>query len=115
LAHVAIVLLVASDSGIPIYDICLAIKRKKPILPIIVIGPDDAPTKLRFFSLGADDYVLRSFDRLELVARSNRRFGDARKACRFAAATAKLTQNIVTCCYFMSQLLLLSPLIWLAQ
>jgi two-component system response regulator VanR len=80
LADVAIVLLVASDSDVPIYDICLAIKRKKPILPIIVIGPDDAPTKLRFFSLGADDYVLRSFDRLELVARVKSQIRRRRKS-----------------------------------
>lgn len=66
---VEIVLLFVSGSEVQTYGICSTIKHKRATLPIIVIGPDDASTKLRFFSLGANDYVLGSFDRLELLAR----------------------------------------------
>jgi PleD family two-component response regulator len=66
---VDIVLLIASEPDLQTCDVCRAIKSTRPTLPLIVIGPDIATTKLRFFSLGADDYVLRPFDRLELLAR----------------------------------------------
>jgi DNA-binding response OmpR family regulator len=66
---VEIVLLFVSGSDVQTYGICSEIKRKSSTLPNIVIGPDDAPTKLRFFSLGANDYMFGSFDRLELLAR----------------------------------------------
>jgi DNA-binding response OmpR family regulator len=68
-ADVDLVLLIASEPDLQTCDVCGAIKSIRPTLPLIVIGPDIAPTKLRFFSLGADDYVLRPFDRLELLAR----------------------------------------------
>jgi DNA-binding response OmpR family regulator len=68
-ADVDLVLLIASEPDLLTCDVCGAIKSIRPTLPLIVIGPDIAPTKLRLFSLGADDYVLRPFDRLELLAR----------------------------------------------
>ncbi len=62
-------LLVASESHFEPDDLCLALKRHRPTLPIVVLGPDVVPIKLRLFALGADDYVLDPVDRVELLAR----------------------------------------------
>lgn len=68
-ADVRIVLLAASDSDLRTQELCRAIKQRRPDLPILALGPDTWPTKLRFFALGADEYLLWSVDRVELIAR----------------------------------------------
>ena len=52
-----------------ICEICSTIRRKAPNLPVIVLGPNDVETKVRLFELGADDYLLESFNHTELLAR----------------------------------------------
>jgi len=68
-ADLQIVLLAASELDLRTQHVCRAIKQKKPDLPVMVIGPDTWPAKLRFFALGADEYLLWSVDRVELLAR----------------------------------------------
>lgn len=52
-----------------ICEICSAIRRNAPDLPVIAVGPNDVETKVRLFELGADDYLVESFDQAELLAR----------------------------------------------
>jgi two-component system, OmpR family, response regulator len=67
--EVQVALVVASDSHSEMDDACSALKRQRPNLPVIVLGPDVVAVKVRLFALGADDYVLDTLDRLELLAR----------------------------------------------
>ena len=69
LARVQLVLLVISSSDCQTDRVCTTSKRKRPELPIIVLGPDVVSTKVRCFDAGADDYVLNPVDGVELVAR----------------------------------------------
>ena len=68
-ADLQLAFVVTSNAPCRTEEICSAIRRERPTLPIIVLGPDVAPIKLKLFALGVDDYVLDSFDRLELLAR----------------------------------------------
>lgn len=52
-----------------ICQICSAIRSAAPNLPMIVVGPNDLEAKVRLFKLGADDYVVDPFDRMEFLAR----------------------------------------------
>jgi len=68
-------------------DVCSALERQRPTLPIMVLGPDVLAVKLRLFALGVDDYVVDSLDRLELLARirsliRKRRLSSSDSACR---------------------------------
>lgn len=52
-----------------IFDICSAVRRSSPDVPIIVVGPDDLEAKVRLFEIGADDYIVEPFDLHEFLAR----------------------------------------------
>jgi DNA-binding response OmpR family regulator len=69
LADVQAVLIVTVEASSRTEHVCSTIRLIRPSLPIIVVGPDVAPIKLRLFALGADDYIPRPFDWLELLAR----------------------------------------------
>ena len=77
------IVLVVSDPYWRIERICLictAIRNSAPNLPLIVVGPNDIETKVTLFELGADDYVVEPFDRVEFLARLDsliRRLGRA--------------------------------------
>ena len=40
-----------------------------PLVPLMVVGPNDIEAKVRLFELGADDYVVEPFDQTEFLAR----------------------------------------------
>jgi two-component system phosphate regulon response regulator OmpR len=52
-----------------ICEICAAIRRAAPSPPLIVVGPDDLEAKVRLLMLGADDYIVDSFDQTEFLVR----------------------------------------------
>ena len=52
-----------------ICKLCRQIRINTPKLPIIIVGPNNADTKVRLFELGADDYIVEPFDHRELFAR----------------------------------------------
>lgn len=64
--------LVILDIHMPILDgfeVCRRI-RESSIIPILMLsGSDSATHKIRALNLGADDYVTKPFDQLELLAR----------------------------------------------
>jgi two-component system, cell cycle response regulator CtrA len=67
--------------------VCSLLKLRKPTVPLIVLGPDVLESKLRLFALGADDYVVDSLDRTELLARirsliKKRRLSSTNPTCR---------------------------------
>lgn len=64
-----VAILVSSKPYSQIEGACSRIRREAPNLPLIVLGPDEVMVKVRFFELGADDYVVEPFDRLELLTR----------------------------------------------
>jgi len=50
-------------------EVCDALRRAAPRLPLIVVGPNDIDAKVRLFEHGADDYLVEPFDQTEFVAR----------------------------------------------
>jgi len=50
-------------------EVCAALRRAAPRLPLMVVGPNDIEAKVRLFELGADDYVVEPFDQTEFLAR----------------------------------------------
>ena len=50
-------------------EVCDALRRAAPRLPLMVVGPNDIEAKVRLFELGADDYLVEPFDQTEFVAR----------------------------------------------
>lgn len=51
-------------------EICESLRQKDVITPILVLtAEDDVETKVRLFSAGADDYLTKPFEKLELLAR----------------------------------------------
>ena len=50
-------------------EVCDALRRAAPRLPLMVVGPNDIEAKVRLFELGADDYVVEPFDQTEFLAR----------------------------------------------
>ena len=50
-------------------EVCHALRRAAPRLPLMVVGPNDIEAKVRLFELGADDYVVEPFDQTEFLAR----------------------------------------------
>jgi DNA-binding response OmpR family regulator len=51
-------------------NLCIAIRQFVPAAPVIVFGPDiDVRTKVTLFDMGADEYMVRPFDSLEMLAR----------------------------------------------
>ena len=50
-------------------QVCDALRRAAPRLPLMVVGPNDIEAKVRLFELGADDYVVEPFDQTEFLAR----------------------------------------------
>jgi DNA-binding response OmpR family regulator len=50
-------------------EVCNALRRAAPRLPLMVVGPNDIEAKVRLFELGADDYVVEAFDQAEFLAR----------------------------------------------
>jgi len=56
--------------GLPGYDLCREIKKKAPLLPVIVVSAKtDVADKVLLLELGADDYVTKPFSPRELLAR----------------------------------------------
>jgi len=50
-------------------EVCDALRRAAPRLPLMVVGPNDIEAKVRLFELGADDYVVEPLDQTECLAR----------------------------------------------
>jgi DNA-binding response OmpR family regulator len=56
--------------GLPGHDLCRAIKKKSPWLPVIVLSAKaDVADKVLLLEIGADDYVTKPFSPRELLAR----------------------------------------------
>lgn len=56
--------------GIPGSDVCREIKKKAPLLPVIVLSAKtDVADKVLLLETGADDYVTKPFSPRELLAR----------------------------------------------
>ena len=52
-----------------VFDICSAIRDDCHDIPIMVVGPNDLESKVRLFTIGADDYLLDPVDQKEFLAR----------------------------------------------
>jgi len=64
------VLLSLQSDGTSTQNLCMAISRSAPAVPVIVLGPDiDVRAKVTLFELGADDYIVQPFDSSEMLAR----------------------------------------------
>ena len=56
--------------GLPGHDLCREIKKKAPLIPVIVLSAKtDVADKVLLLELGADDYVTKPFSPRELLAR----------------------------------------------
>ncbi len=52
------------------YELCKAVKKKKPAMPILILSAlDGIDDKLLGFEIGADDYLVKPFEFRELLAR----------------------------------------------
>ena len=72
LAHMKLALLFCSQAHWRIKyvsEVCDALRRAAPRLPLMVVGPNDIEAKVRLFELGADDYVVAPFEQTEFLAR----------------------------------------------
>ena len=66
------------------FEVCRQIREMSNV-PILMLSADSAVVdKIRAFDLGADDYLVRPFDQLELMARLRallrRRWGTGRRS-----------------------------------
>ena len=68
-AAMQLAILICSKPNGQAENICSAIKRAAPKLPLIGLGPDDVGIKVKLFVLGADDYLVDPFEGRELLAR----------------------------------------------
>jgi two-component system alkaline phosphatase synthesis response regulator PhoP len=56
--------------GVDGFDVCCELKTRTPRVPILMLSAlTGSPDKVRGLRLGADDYVAKPFDSLELLAR----------------------------------------------
>jgi DNA-binding response OmpR family regulator len=55
--------------GIDGWEVCYRLRQHSSLPVIILTAKVELPDKLHGFSLGADDYIVKPFDPLELVAR----------------------------------------------
>jgi len=56
--------------GVDGFDVCCELKTRTPRIPILMLSArTGSPDKVRGLRLGADDYVAKPFDSLELLAR----------------------------------------------
>jgi DNA-binding response OmpR family regulator len=68
-AAMQLAILICSKPNGQAENICSAIRRAAPKLPLIGLGPDDVGIKVKLFDLGADDYLVDPFEGRELLAR----------------------------------------------
>ncbi len=57
--------------GLSGYEICKAVRREKEVPILMVTARNESLDKIRGLGLGADDFISKPFDPLELVARVN--------------------------------------------
>lgn len=82
--------LIILDLSLPDVDglqVCRIIREKSSVPIIILTARDRLPDKVLGFECGADDYVVKPFDYLELAARV--------KACMRRAAKGKVTSQVI--------------------
>jgi len=81
------------------FDVCCELKTRSPRLAVLMLSARDASSdKVRGLRLGADDYLSKPFDTLELLARVEALFRRAALAPRTLAWTAAgIRVDVIRC------------------